>query len=135
MSGIPIIPTLDTQQILQDPRDILSYQLRYYTTAPKSVSDTTPNEMISLMDDISKYQYNSGSLVNAVSNSLQTVYNRFFPPGATTVNVSPSDNGDGTYDIVIQISVILSGSIYSLGANVSVNTTGVLQLKWHPSLL
>ena len=137
MSGssvpIPIIPTLDSQSILKDPRDILAYVLRYYTTAPKSISDTTPNAMISIMDDISKYQGNQSTLISAVTTSLQSVYTRFFPMGSLSVDVSTSDNGDGSYNVTILLSVILNGVNYTIGGDVSVSNTGILQLKFHPS--
>ena len=134
MSGTPIIPCLDTQSLLVDPRDILSYVLRYYTTAPKSVSDTTPYAMISLADDISRYQDNQNNLSRAVTTALQSVYTRFFDPGTTSVDVSTSDNGDGSYNLTIQLSVGKNGVPYTLGANVAVSNNGILQLKYHPSL-
>ena len=131
---IPIIPTLDTAPILTDPRDILGYVLRYYTTSAKSVSDSTAPGMISFMDDISRYQNDPSLLCNEVTKSLQSVYGRFFDPRTTTILVTSGDNGDGTYNITIQLSVIQNGSSYTLGADVTVSKTGILQLKWHPLL-
>ena len=134
MSETPIIPCLDTQSILSEPRDILAYVLRYYTTAPKSVSDTTPYAMISLADDVSRYQGNPSHLANAVNKALLTTYSRFFDPGAVSVDVSTEDNGDGSYNVTILLSVIRNGTTYTLGADVAVGNNGILQLKWHPSL-
>jgi len=136
MSGTTvIIPTLDSLPILTDPRDILGYTIRYYATAPKSVSDTTPKYMISLADTVSKYQSDPDALANRVIADLQIVLNRFFfsPNASTSVDVSTSDNGDGTFNLTIQIAAMLNGNPYTLGASVSVNSTGILQLKFHPS--
>lgn len=133
-SPIPIIPTLDTCPILTDVRDILAYILRYYTTAPKSVSDTTPRQMISLMDDISKYQGDKSLLVSKATYALQTVYSQFFPQDASSVDITTSDNGDGSYNLIIQLTATVNGSTYTVGGNVSVSNTGILQLTWHPSL-
>jgi len=130
----PVIPTLDSISIIQDPRDILSYVLRYYATAPKSVSDSTPDAMISLADTTSRYQANPNTMAVQVTTDLTTVYNRFFPPGSLSVIVDTADNGDGSYNITIQLAVILNAVSYTLGADVSVNSTGLLQLKWHPAL-
>jgi hypothetical protein len=137
MSGttpINIIPTLDLQSILSNPTDILGYVIRYYTTAPQSISDTTPHAMISLANDVSRYQNSPDTLVGAVTRSLQSVLQRYFPaPSQVTVDVSTSDNGDGSYDLTILLAVTTNGNNYSLGANVSVNATGRLQLKFTPN--
>lgn len=131
---INAIFTLDSQSILTNPIDILSYVLRYYCTAAKSVSNTTFNQMISIMNTISKYQNNSNTLVQQVTNDLMSVFSRFFPSNSTIVNVTSSDNGDGSYNITIKLAVILNNTSYTLGSDVTVNSNGVLQLKWHPQL-
>ena len=130
-----ILPCLDTQNILNDPRDILAYVIRYYTTAPKSVSDTTPNLMISLMDDISRYQNTPSTLISAVTTALQTVLGNYFPlpTSAVSVNVSTNDNGNGTYNLTIELAINTNNNNYTMGADVSVNSTGILQLKFHPT--
>jgi len=137
MSGttpVNIIPTLDLQSILSNPTDILGYVIRYYTTAPKSVSDSTPRVMISLANDVSRYQDSPDTLVTVVTQSLQRVLFRYFPaPSQVTVDVSTNDNGDGSYNLTILLAVMTNGNNYSLGANVSVNSTGLLQLKFTPN--
>jgi hypothetical protein len=138
MATIPIIPTLDTQGILSDPRDIMAYILHYYTTAPKSVSDSTPASMISLLDDISTYQSNANALANAATRSLQAAFANFYPASSgnsASVTVETSDNGDDTYNLIIQVSVRVNTVPYTLGADVSISPTGTLQLKYHPTLL
>lgn len=130
---INIIPTLDTQSILSDPRDILAYQLRYYCTAPLSVSNSTAGAMISIADTASRYQGSSETMVKQVTKDLTSVYNRFFPIGATIVNVSSSDNANGTYNLTIALAVNVNNTSYTLGADVSVNQNGILSLKWHPN--
>ena len=127
-----IIPTLDTQSILTNPKDIIGYILRYYFTAPKSVSNSTYNYMISFADTSSQYQGVATNLVTQVTRDLNTVLNRFFPAGATSVNVSSSDNGDGSYNLTVQVSTVVNGKSYALGSDVSVTSTGILNLKWHP---
>lgn len=134
VTPINIVPTLDSQSILTDPRDILGYQLRYYCTAPKSVSNVTFNSMISIADTASRYQDNPEVMASQVTSDLNTVFNRFFPPGATTINVSTDDNGDGTYNLVIQMAVFVNGKSYTLGADITVTSTGIAVLKWHPQL-
>jgi hypothetical protein len=131
-----ILPTLDSQSILTNPVDILSYIIRYYCTAPKSISDTTPTLMISLADDVSRYQNDSGMLINIVTTALQSVLNQYFPsPNASsTVDVSTSDNGDNTYNLTIQLVATVNGAVYTIGADVSVNSAGILLLKFHPGL-
>lgn len=137
MSGnqpTPIIMTLDSQSVLTSPLDIMGYLLRYYMTAPKSVSNTAYPFMISIADTISKYQGNAASLGQQVTTDLTSVFNRFFPPGSSVINVSTEDNGDGTYNLTLQLSVSINGQSYALGADVSVNSAGILNLKWHPQL-
>jgi hypothetical protein len=136
MAAIAMIPTLDTQSILSDPRDILGYQLAFYTRTPKSVSDTTPWAIVSMADAISRYQYNQSALVAAVTQDLKSVYARFFTPpaGSVSVDVSTSDNADGTYDVTINLSAVSNGVPYTLGADVTVNAAGSLHLKYHPAL-
>lgn len=129
-----IIPTLDTQSILANPKDIMAYVLRYYFTAPKSVSNTTYAMMASFAETASRYQSVPSNLVAQVEADLQNVYNRFFPIESTTVNISSSDNGDGSYNIIVQVSTIQNGTSYALGSDVSVNANGVLEIKWHPNL-
>lgn len=130
---ISIIPTLDTQSILTDPRDILAYILRYYAMAPKSVSNSTPALMISLADTVSRYQANADYLAEMVAQDLNGVYNRFFAPGTTTVDVSSTDNGDGSYNLTISLAVLQNTQTFMLGASVTVNQSGILNLKWHPA--
>lgn len=130
----PIIPNLGPMSIISSPVDILAYVIRYYTTAPKSVSDATHDLMISLADDVSRYQSDPNNLISVVTTSLQSVYNRYFPGRSITVDVSANDNGNGTYNITIQVSVILDGINYTLGSDVQVNRNGVLLLTFHPTL-
>lgn len=127
-----IIPTLDSQSVLVNPSDQLAYILRYYFTAPKSVSNTSLNYMISFADTASRYQNVATDLITQVTQDLMGVYNRFFPPQATTVNVSAENNGNGTYNITVQVSTVVNGTSYALGSDVTVNATGVLQIKYHP---
>lgn len=129
-----IIPTLDSQSILMDPRDILSYIIRYYCTAPKSVSNTAYNYTISLTDTISKYQGNRSQLKQYVTNDLQEVLNRFYPVNTSSIDISTEENDNNSYNVVIKISVIKDGRSYSIGADVSVSANGILQPKWHPNL-
>jgi hypothetical protein len=131
---INIIPTLDTQSILTDPRDILAYVLRYYCTAPKSVSNSTYGQMISFADTASKYQSNVSNMVSHVTSDLKSVLQRFFKGNVLTVDIGADDNGNNTYDIVIQLAVTVNNVNYSLGANVSVGSTGILNVTWHPQL-
>ena len=131
---IPIVPTLDAQSILSNPQDILAYQLRYYITMPLSVSDTTSGLMISLADTVSRYQAIEGNLVRSVTDDLTTVYSRFFPQtGSLTVDVTTSDNGDGTYNITILLAVIVNGQSYTLGSDVTVGAAGNMVLTYHPN--
>ena len=127
-----IIPTLDTQSILKNPSDILAYVIRYYFTAPKSVSNSTFDFMVSFADSASKYQNVIANLVSQVQKDLMGVFNRFFSAQATTVNVTPQDNGDGSYNITVECSTVVNGKNYALGGDITVNNTGVLQIKWHP---
>ena len=133
-STLNIIPTLDSQSILTDPRDILGYTLRFYCSTARSVSDNMYYNIVSIQDTISRYQNNPTSLATQVTKDLTNVLNRFYPSGASNVDVSTSSNGDGTYNLKIQLSVITNGSSYALGADVSVNSNGMLSLKWHPQL-
>ena len=135
-SPIPILPCLDTQSILNDPRDILAYIIRYYVTAPKSVSDTTPFSMISLADDISRYQNSPSTIVSKVTEALQQTLANYFPkPDASaSVDVTTSDNGDGSYNLTIRVAASTVNGTFSLGADVGVGSTGILQLKFHPNL-
>lgn len=138
MSGastpISIVPTLDVISVLTDPRDILAYVLRWYTTVPKSISDSTPAQIISMTDAISRYQDNPRRLTDAIMSDLRNVYSNYFGPNSTTVDVSTSDNGNGTYNVTIQLATTSNGSTYALGSSVTVDGTGALQLKFHPTL-
>ena len=131
---IPIIPTLDVQSILDDPRDILAYILRYYVTAPKSVSNSTPAAMISFADTASRYQSDSNVLSSAIIKDLSSVYGRFFDLNATTIDVSTQDNGNGTYNVTILLATIKNNTSYTLGASISVDNTGAINIKYHPNL-
>jgi hypothetical protein len=127
-----IIPTLDSQSILTSPIDQIGYIIRYYCTAPKSISNTTFAQMISIADTISRYQGNKSTLTQQITNDLNSVFNRFFPLGSTIINVTTTDNDDGSYNVTIGVSAVINGVNYSLGANVGVTTTGILTLKWTP---
>ncbi len=132
----PIILTLDSQSVLSNPIDIIAYVLRYYLTAPKSVSDTTYAAMISFADTASRYQDNLNVTAQSVITDLSAVFNRFFNAtnnGGSSIDVTPTDNGDGTYNLTIAITVSVQGRSYALGADVSIDNTGVLAIKYHPS--
>lgn len=130
----PIVPTLEGLGILSDPQDILAYVLRWYVTVPKSISDSTPDHIISIADSTSRYQNNPTRLVEAVRNDLMGVYTRYFGPGSSTIDISVNDHGNGTYDIIIQIAAIVAGKSHTLGSNVTVGQDGAITLKFHPSL-
>lgn len=134
-TAINIIPTLDSQSILTDPRDILGYIVRYYCTAPKTVSDTTSSYMISIADTISRYQAAPSNMIKQVTNDLQGILNRFFPVNASSVDVTSSTNPDGSYNLTIRLTAVSNGTSYSLGSDVTVNSAGILNLKWHPQLI
>jgi hypothetical protein len=136
ITPISIIPTLDSQSLLVDPRDKLAYVVRWYATAPKSVSNSTPNAMISLADTTSRYQSDSSQMIKAVTDDLQGVFSRIFPSRVAnvSVDVSASDNGDGSYNITLQLAVSQNGTNYTIGADVTVDNTGLLIPKWHPTL-
>ena len=131
---MPMIPTLDRQPLLTHPTDILSYVLRWYTTSPKTISDTTPTAIISIIDTISRYQSNPSTLASKVASDLYSVYGNYFPVGTTTVDTSTSDNGNGTYNLTISISTIQGGSPYSIGVDITVGNSGILQFTPHPQL-
>ncbi len=88
--------------------------------------------MISIADTISRYQGNKSTLTQQITNDLNSVFNRFFPLGSTIINVTTTDNDDGSYNVTIGVSAVINGVNYSLGANVGVTTTGILTLKWTP---
>lgn len=130
---IAIIPTLDSQSILTDPRDIMGYVLRWYVTAPKSISDSTPRQMISIIDTISRYENDKSTLIAKVTEELQGVFNNYFANGTASVDTTANDNGDGSYNLTITLAVVQANSTTTLGADISTDSTGMVSLKWHPS--
>jgi len=121
-----IVPVLSSSsKNLSDPTDIIEYLLRYYFHTPKNISDTLNAGEISFRYDEASYSGDPIELRKVVERALGTVLNRYFGNADNlTVSVTIEKVDEGNYNIVIDISVVISGIRYSIDKNIKVDKDG-----------
>lgn len=122
------IPTLGSQEFITKPQLMMAYVLRYYTTAPKSTSNTHYDQKISLTDTLSRYGNDMSAITGPVRVELLAEFTRLFPDASIEIDVTTTSTDNVTYELVISPIVTMDGMAYTVDKTVSIKN-GVLYIS------
>jgi len=128
----PAIPVLMSEiKLLERPVDIIKHVLNAYTRHPKNITDTYTDDEISFRWDDAQNGSNPDVMRSVVQSNLRKVLIKYFPTASiVNVDVSTEDltDNDGRYNIIIDITVVIDGSSYSIGNKYVIKKDGYLDL-------
>jgi hypothetical protein len=121
------VPTLGATTLLTEPGDIIAYQLRQFATTPQSISTLYYDQVISLIEIISRAGNDSQRVLGPAQEALTSVLNRIFGDNAAQVEVSAEQINDALYTLVLSVQVAVNNQVYGISSTVQINN-GVLVL-------
>lgn len=127
----PAIPTMHLHESFKtDPREMILYVLRHFTSIPSKASKTFIKYEASFQKLAAEYGSDSGAMSSMVSNTLTDVYGRLFSNSTSiVVDVKPVSIDESRYDLSIDVQVTLDDEVVNVRGSIKTTEDNQVTFK------